>query len=472
MNFRGISYYLGLSCYPVTFLSFFNILYSSYFDHYLNLDSYILTLIVSFTLGLGLHFFSRNSEKNIKFYEKLILIFLVYFLISLLISIPYYFGNYHLSFIDSFFESISGLTTTGFTVFYNIKFLDPTLLIWRSSSHWIGGLFFLIFLILIFSNFKNEYKLTHLVYNPDKATNLYKDIKKIIIKVFFIYVFLTAIIFILFTFSGIRLFNSFNLAMSVSSTGAFLPTNELSEIIRYSSQKIILTIALTFSALNIYFFYSLFINEKTLKKHYEDFLILLATFFFSLILFFSIQEASFLNIFFSVVSSLSNSGLTSFTPPENFYLFFIFLTIIGGSIISNSSGIKFLRLYILFKSTVIEIFRLFSPNIIIDQRILKTENKINNENLNSSFFIFICFFISIFILSSILTTGGLNFESSFKLSILTITNTVNSSLFGLNDIEFFNLLTSSKIFIIIFMVIGKIELISLFLIIKKIISRN
>jgi len=427
---------------------------------------------VSFTLGLGLHFFSRNSEKNIKFYEKLILIFLVYFLISLLISIPYYFGNYHLSFIDSFFESISGLTTTGFTVFYNIKFLDPTLLIWRSSSHWIGGLFFLIFLILIFSNFKNEYKLTHLVYNPDKATNLYKDIKKIIIKVFFIYVFLTAIIFILFTFSGIRLFNSFNLAMSVSSTGAFLPTNELSEIIRYSSQKIILTIALTFSALNIYFFYSLFINEKTLKKHYEDFLILLATFFFSLILFFSIQEASFLNIFFSVVSSLSNSGLTSFTPPENFYLFFIFLTIIGGSIISNSSGIKFLRLYILFKSTVIEIFRLFSPNIIIDQRILKTENKINNENLNSSFFIFICFFISIFILSSILTTGGLNFESSFKLSILTITNTVNSSLFGLNDIEFFNLLTSSKIFIIIFMVIGKIELISLFLIIKKIISRN
>jgi trk system potassium uptake protein TrkH len=186
MNFRGISYYLGLSCYPVTFLSFFNILYSSYFDHYLNLDSYILTLTVSFILGLGLYFFSKNSEKNIKFYEKLILISLVYFLISLLISIPYYFGNYHLSFINSFFESVSGLTTTGFTVFYNIKFLDPTLLIWRSSSHWIGGLFFLIFLILIFSNSKNEYKLTHLVYNPDKATNLYKDVKKIIVKVFFI----------------------------------------------------------------------------------------------------------------------------------------------------------------------------------------------------------------------------------------------------------------------------------------------
>ena len=120
MNFRGISYYLSLSCYPVTFLSFFNILYSSYFDHYLNLDAYILTLFVSFLLGTGLYFFSKNSERNIQFYEKLILIFTVYFFISLLISIPYYFGNYHLSFIDSFFEAISGLTTTGFTVFYYV----------------------------------------------------------------------------------------------------------------------------------------------------------------------------------------------------------------------------------------------------------------------------------------------------------------------------------------------------------------
>ena len=288
MNLRGISYYLSLSCYPVTFLSFFNILYSSYFDHYLNLDSYILTLIISFLTGLALYFFSKNSEKNIKFYEKLILIFTVYFFISLFISIPYYFGSYQLSFIDSYFEAISGLTTTGFTVFYNVKFLDPTLLIWRSSSHWMGGLLFLIFLILIFSNFKNDYKLTHLVYNPDKANNFFKDIKKIIIKVFFIYVFLTGLIFVLFTLSGIRLFNSFNLAMTISSAGAFLPTNELSEIIKYSSQKIILTITLTFSALNIYFFYSLFTNVNTFKKHYEDFFILLAIFFFSIILFFSI----------------------------------------------------------------------------------------------------------------------------------------------------------------------------------------
>ena len=254
MNLKGISYYLSLSCYPVAFLSFFNILYSSYFDHYLNLNSYLITLGLSLFLSVILYFFSKNAEKNINFGEQLILILLTYFLISLLISVPYYLSYYQITFIDSFFEATSGLTATGFSIFTNIKLLDPTLIIWRSSSQWIGGLYFLIFLILIFSNFRNEFKLTHLVYNPDKATNLYKDTKIIVTKVFFLYLFLTALIFILFTFSGVRLFNGFNLAMTISSTGGFLPTNELSSIIRNFSQKIILLIGLLLSVLNLYFF--------------------------------------------------------------------------------------------------------------------------------------------------------------------------------------------------------------------------
>ena len=472
MNFKGIAYYLGLSCWPITILSFVNILYSSYFDHYLNLDSYLLTLSISLFFAFFFYFISKSAEKNIKFYEQLFLIFIVYFFISLLISIPYYFSYYQISFIDSFFEAVSGLTTTGFTVFTDVKFLDPTLLIWRSTSHWIGGLFFLVFLILIFSNFKNDYKLTYLIYNPDKATNLFKDTKKIIIKIFFIYSFFTALIFVLFNFSGVRLFNSLNLAMTVSSAGAFLPTNELSDIINLTSQKIILILALIFSALNIYFFYSIFSNLNNIKKHYEDIIILGGIFLFSLVLFFFIEEATFLNILLSAVSSISNSGISFYEPPKNFYLFFVFLTIIGGSLISNSAGIKFIRIYILFKSTIAELFSLVTPNTVFDQRILKSENKITNENLNSSFLVFICFFISFFILSSVLATDSLNFENSFKLSILTITNTVNSSLYGLDEVNFSNLLTSSKIFIILFMVLGKIELISLLLVIKKVIRRN
>ena len=255
--------------------------------------------------------------------------------------------------------------------------------------------------------------------------------------------------------------------MTVSSNSAFLPTNELKDIIKSNPQKITLFVSLLFSTISIYFFYSLF-NKNLIKKHYEDFFILLGICFFSLIIFLSLENVKILDIFISVTSSISSSGISTYKPPENFHLFYIFLAIIGGSILSNSSGIKFIRIYILLKSTILEIFKLVSPNIII----LKTDNKINNQIITSSFLIFISFFISLFILSSVLTTGNLNFEKSFKLSILTLTNTGNSDLYGLKNIDFNNLLATSKIAIILFMIIGKIELISFFLIINKIFNKS
>ena len=168
--------------------------------------------------------------------------------------------------MDSYFESVSGLTNTGFTILTNIKYFDPTLILWRSSSQWMGGLFFLIFLVLIFSNLKNEYKLTQLVYNPDKTKNLVKDINSVIVKIFFIYLFLSALIFTLLTFSGVRLFNSLNLAMTISSLGGFLPSNDLKEIIKSNPQKFIFSLTLLFSTLNIYLFSSLIIRKGFFKK--------------------------------------------------------------------------------------------------------------------------------------------------------------------------------------------------------------
>ena len=116
--------------------------------------------------------------------------------------------------------------------------------------------------------------------------------------------------------------------------------------------------------------------------------------------------------------------------------------------------------------------KLISPNSIINKNILNSQKKITDDNIKISFLIFISFFISLFILSGILIVDTIDFEKSFKLSILTITNTTTSSMFGIEDMNFANLLTSSKISLIIFMIIGKIELISVFLIIKKIFFKN
>ena len=112
------------------------------------------------------------------------------------------------------------------------------------------------------------------------------------------------------------------------------------------------------------------------------------------------------------------------------------------------------------------------PNNIVNQNILFSEKKINDNNIRLSFLVFISFFISLFVLSGILLFDNIGFESSFKLAVLTLTNTASSGLYGLNEIEFRSLLTNSKVFLIIFMIIGKIELISFFLIIKKFLIKD
>ena len=152
MNYKSISFYIGFFCFPISLLAFINILYSAYFDFFLSIESYFITLLLSLLIGIALLFIGKKSNKKLNFIEQLILIILVYLLIGLLISIPFYLSNLQVSFISSFFESISGLTGTGFSTFKNIKYLDPTLILWRSSSQWIGGLFFLFFLIILFSN--------------------------------------------------------------------------------------------------------------------------------------------------------------------------------------------------------------------------------------------------------------------------------------------------------------------------------
>ena len=177
-------------------------------------------------------------------------------------------------------------------------------------------------------------------------------------------------------------------------------------------------------------------------------------------------------ILISVISSMSNSGLAITEVSKNITLYFLLLTTIGGSVISLTSGIKFLRFYILLKTSASEILKLVRPNNIAKKNILNSEKKINNLNINTSFLIFISFFLSLFLLSGILVFDNINFETSFKLSILTLTNTVNSDLFGIEKINFSNLLTSSKLSLIFFMIVGKIELLSIFLIFKKYLFRN
>ena len=101
-----------------------------------------------------------------------------------------------------------------------------------------------------------------------------------------------------------------------------------------------------------------------------------------------------------------------------------------------------------------------------------SEAKIEDQDVKIAFLIFLTFIISIFILSSILTLDYLSFEDSFKLAILTLTNTTTSALYGMDNLSFLDLNNFTKISLIFFMILGKIEIISVIYVMKKFIFRE
>jgi len=259
--------------------------------------------------------------------------------------------------------------------------------------------------------------------------------------------------------------------LTVISSGGFLPTDNLNDIIRNNFQAILLCFSFLISILNFYFLYNLVLSRESIKEHREDIYLIILIIVFSLIFYF-INDSNLSAVFINVLSSIGNSGISIKAVPDNFALYFIILVLIGGSVLSTTSGIKLLRIYILIKAFFMEISKLTKPNVVINNKIMFSEKKINTENIKISFSIFILFFLSLFILSSILLIDYLDFENSFKLSILTLTNTVASDIYGMKGIEFGNLLLFSKVSLIIFMVIAKIEMLAVFILVRKFFFRD
>ena len=471
MNFKPSFYFLGLSCLPIALMSLLNIFYSFYFNYLKNLNSYLAVLVISIIISISLIKIGKKDKDKISIYGQLFLIFLIYFFMSFLILIPYLFGIYNISFIDSYFEAISGLTSTGFTVINNINILDDPLILWRSSSQWVGSFYFLIFFVLIFSNKQINFKMIDLSYIIEKKINFSSNLIGVTYRIFFIYLSLTVLIFLLFLFSGIRLFDGMNLSLTIISSGGFLPVDSLENIIRNNFQSFLLCITFLIPILNFYLFYNIFLARNNLKYHKEDIYLIILIIIFSIIFYF-FNDAKILEVFINILSSISTSGISIGTVPENFGLYFIILTLIGGSVLSTTSGIKFLRIYILTKAFLLEIYKLVKPNVIMNTKIMFSEKKINSDNIKISFLIFILFFFSLFILSSILLIDNLDFENSFKLSILTLTNTAASSIYGIEDVQFSNLFTFSKISLIIFMIIAKVEMLAVFILFRKVFFKN
>jgi len=473
MNYKGILFFLGIYTLLVSFLSILNIFYSIYFDFIIGLDSYLITFSISSIIGISFCYIGRNKWKTIALIDQILFIILAFFLIPCLFSIPYFLSIYDIGLLNSYFESVSGFTTTGFSIIQNIKIIDEPLLLWRSSSQWMGGFLFLLATIGTIGSKQIKIKPSYLISGGASGRNFYNNFNYNFIKILLIYLSSTILVIFIYSLVNLRLLDSFNLAFTVISSGGFIPTDNLSNILVNNLQIFAVSITLLFPILNFFLFHDIITRHFSFKNHQEDLHLFLLIFLLSLLFyFFIIPNEEFANVLFAITSSISTSGITTYSSNLDLSLFFILLTIIGGSLISTSSGFKYTRIYILLKVSYQEIHRLAKPINIIDKNLYNTEAKIDDQDSKIAFLVFISLIISIFVLSSVLTFDYLTFESSFKLSILTLTNTTNSALYGLSDLSFLDLNNFTKISLILFMILGKIEIIAVLYLIKKFIFRG
>ena len=461
--------YLGIFSLIISVLSFFNIIYSYYFNLYLNLDSYIYSLILS--LALGLAFLIKKKDNNkVSIYHKILTVISGYFIFPAIISIPFYFSIYNISFLDSYFESISGFTSTGFSVFDNVKHLDESLIIWRSSSQWIGGLYFLFSIILLIDIFDNSLKKSLTSFLSFNTSETLKQSSKILI----LYIILTLGIFVILNILGFRFFDSFNLAMTLISSGGFLPVNNLSSIVNTNLKEVIFALMMLVSFFSIFLSYNLFfVKNRNISFFQED--IYLFLYFITLtILFFLFlnSEYNFSVILLSLASSISNIGVSLDHSPRNLSFIFLILVIIGGSFFSTSSGIRFIKIYALFKFSINDLISHVRPKNIFSNRNIFLNLSFQKIEIDKYFLSVMIFIISLFLLTSFLTVSGISLENSFKLSILTLMNTVNSSMYDMNFFDFQELQFFTKYYLIIFMIIGRVELLTLLIICKKFLFKN
>ncbi len=456
--------YLSFFFILISIFSFFNIIYSFYFNLYLNLNTYYFTLIISAVIGV-IFYKIKTSEKKPSIFEKILTVFLGYVLMPLVLSIPFYLSIYNLTFLNALFESVSGFTSTGFTIFENIKHIDQGLILWRSSVQWIGGLYFLYSIIFLIDIYDQSLKKSLTNFLSFSSSEILKQT----IKIFLLYSGLTISIFIILNIFGIRSFNSLNLAMTLISSGGFLPVNELSSVLINDMQIIIFSLLMLISFFSIFFTFNLiFLRNKNLNFFYEDihlflYFIIVTSIFF---IFFS-YDTNFTYSFLSLVSSISNIGISLTVDQTNLNFIYLILVIVGGSFFSTSSGLRFLKIYSLTKYCLNQILSFSKPKNIFMNKLVFSKINFDNKDINKYFLTVLIFVISLFSLTILLSLSEIKFEYSFKLAVLTLMNTVNSSAYGISDFDFQNLHFLTKYFLIFFMIIGRVELLSLLLIAKK-----
>lgn len=405
-------------------LSFF------YHESFIVKKSYIFTIILLLISSLLI---SKKVPENQKIYAKegLVIVSISWIALSLFGALPFVFSNRIPSFIDAFFETVSGFTTTGASILSNVEALEHSLLFWRSFTHLVGGMGVLVLALAILP--KNTNQSLHIMKAEVPGPTFGKLVAKMSYNsriLYMIYIFITIIIIILLKLGGMPLFDSVVHAFGTVGTGGFGIKN--SSVAYYNSSYIdyVLGIGMLLCGMNFNLFYALllknykqvFKNEE-LKYYCSIVVLAIIAIVINIAPAYKNSNRLFRDVFFTVSSVITTTGYSTVdfdAWPVFSKTVLLFLMFVGGCAGSTAGGLKVSRIAILFKTVVGELKKIGTPNRVIN---IKMDKKVITKELSSGISTYLMLYITIFLIAILCVSwDSPDFISAFSAVAATFNN--------------------------------------------------
>ena len=420
------------------------------------------------TIIFGTLFFLSNldHQKKLNLQQAFLLTALSWLSIAIFGSLPFIFSSENFSFTNAFFESMSGITTTGSTIISNLESMPKGILLWRAILQWLGGIGIIVMAITLMPIMNVGGMQLFKISNNDSSEKILPKSKEIALRLIFIYSGLTTLCAISYKILGMNVFDSLTHSMTTIATGGFSNYNESigffnSYLIEISAMIFIILGSLPFIS------YIKFISGNR-KIFFSDiqiktFLKIILLSIFILFVYLSVNNSnqiSLISIFFNVISILTGTGYVNaqFDNWGGFPLIlFLGLMFIGGCAGSTTCGIKIFRVQILYTFITNQIKKIIYPKGIF---VLKyDQNPVDNKFIASIISFIYMYLVIFFVISALLSLTGLDFITSISGAATSISNVGPGlgSIIGPNG-NFSSLPDVSKWILALGMILGRLEL--------------
>lgn len=469
INFEHISNFIGVTLIILGLLMATSVPISLMWE---SGDHWPLTTSSLITLAFGglLWYYKFNTKGSLNRREAYLSVFLTWMAVALFSMLPFLISGSIPSVIDAFFESVSGITTTGATILEDIEVIPEGLLYWRSMTQWIGGMGIILLGLAIFPLLGMGGAELFVAENSGNLVDrIHPRVREIAKWIWIMYLSMTAVLFVLLHYGGMNIFDAINHAFTTMATGGFSTKNASVghwdvPFIQYSIILFMFLSGVNYSILYLGFSGKLkaaYKNEEV--RWYFILLLLLSTVLFIIVLPEYPEGESMEKIIrdslFQVTSIFTTTGFasadyTAWNPTATMLFFLLFF--VGACAGSTSGGIKLTRHILFLKNTLLEFKRILHPRAIIP---VKLNGNVVKGKTMTNIIIFLLLHIFLFVTGIFFVSlFGIEFETNLGI-VASALNNIGPALGEAGPTETYAHLPGAvKIFLAFYMILGRLEL--------------